>query len=386
MVHKYLEQTDRFSIRKASASRLDFIDIARSVAVILAIFAHAMHFHDWPQNLDGPSTILRFTMRTATPLFLLMFGLMLELVYVRKADKTGLKSVTKRLIVRSGQCYLGYALTVLAGFISGYDNLEETILTLLFLKNSSLADILGFYCIVLLVAIPVIWLRLKFGLWILIVFLVLIWIGDIYLKQYTWKDFGMINGWVGILLGTGTYPFGPSVWHGFTFVLVGMVIANSLSTWREHNLQSFYKVSISFAIIALAVILHLVNTASLAEVFENFHRYTAYRAHNHYGYYAIGSFTGIVTLILLSKLYPLGQKLPSSASKLLVLGRSSLLSFSLGNIFLNLIPASKAELFAPFAIQLGIILVSIIFVQLTIMERLLNNDQSQVKQQVTQTK
>jgi len=354
-----------------AASRLDFIDIARSFAIILAIFSHAlMYFHDWPEDLDGPSMLLRFIMRTATPLFFLMFGLMLELVYVRKASKSGLKAITRRLITRSGQCYLGYSLTVLAGFIGGYNNFDETILTLIFLKNSSLADILGFYSIALLFAIPIIWLRLRLGRWLPVVLLALIWIGDYFLKQYTWMNFGTINEWAGMLLGTGTFRVGPSVWHGYTFVLIGMLIATSLSNWRDQGLQSFYKVSCVLSVIALGVIFFILNDATLPAVLDLYITYTAYRAHNHFGYYAIGSFSGIIILILIAILFPLNKAVPSATKKILVLGRSSLLSFSLGNIFLNLIPASQSEVFAPFAILLGVLLIGIIVVQLTIMERL----------------
>ena len=87
--------------------RLNFIDVARTLAIILALFSHAMiDFEGW-KLLGSIAAPIRLLTRSATPLFIFMFGMMLELVYLKKLEQQGLSPVAKRLAVRSLQCYIG---------------------------------------------------------------------------------------------------------------------------------------------------------------------------------------------------------------------------------------------------------------------------------------
>ncbi len=45
--------------------------------------------------------------RACTPTFFLLFGVMLEWVYVRQREREGAPAMARRLLRRSGQCYLG---------------------------------------------------------------------------------------------------------------------------------------------------------------------------------------------------------------------------------------------------------------------------------------
>ena len=144
-------------------TRLNFIDVARSYAIMLALFSHAMFVFGGFSALGEDALKIKLFTRTATPLFVFMFGMMLELVYARKARENGLSSVVRRLILRSAQCYLGYQLTVVAGMISDNISLSEGTNALLFLDNAMFGNILRLYSVVLLLAIPIIWIRYRTG-------------------------------------------------------------------------------------------------------------------------------------------------------------------------------------------------------------------------------
>ena len=101
--------------------RMVFIDVARSAAILAALAAHAVAvFAVWP---SVPPGLLKATgnalFYTATPTFFLLFGVMLELVYVRRRQRDGALPVAGRLAARAWQCWLGLVLGMLCAWSSG---------------------------------------------------------------------------------------------------------------------------------------------------------------------------------------------------------------------------------------------------------------------------
>jgi hypothetical protein len=172
--------------------------------------------------------------------------------------------------------------------------------------------------------------------------LAVIWAGDIFLDRYTGISFGKFDALIGIFLGTGTFLDGPSVWHGMTFVFSGMLVAASLHNWNEAGLKRFYYTLFTLAAVSLIVIAYLATDVSLTGIARRFASYS-YRAHNHIGYYAVGLLACAITLFVLSQIIPLYSKMPEWTRVPLAFSRSSLLSYSLGNIILNLIPAAAVS-------------------------------------------
>lgn len=319
--------------------RLQFIDVARALAIALAMLAHGMiTFGGWDQLGERAPYVQLFT-RTATPLFIFMFGMMLEIVYVRRMSRSGLQPVSRRLLVRSMQCYVGFIATAAAGWIGGNLSGTEFLSTFIFLEDAQFGNILRFYSVALLLAIPFLWARKRLGAWVLVATIAGIWAGDLLLQPYKGVSFGFYDHWISIGLGTGAIWGGPSVWHGTTFMLAGMLLASALTEWRERGLKKFYKTAALFSLAPLSVIGWLVAESSLTHVAGNFASVGVYRAANHIGYYAIGTFACIVILVALAHLIPLKRKLPDWTHSFLVLGYSSLLSYTLGNIILNLVPS-----------------------------------------------
>jgi len=345
-------------------TRLNFIDVARSYAIMLALFSHAMFVFGGFAALGEDALKIKLFTRTATPLFVFMFGMMLELVYARKARENGLSSVVRRLILRSAQCYLGYQLTVVAGMISDNISLSEGTKALLFLNNAMFGNILRLYSVVLLLAIPIIWIRYRTGTVSLAIMLAVIWTGDLFLEQYAGVSLGRFDTMIGIFLGTGSSLDGPSIWHGMTFVFAGMLVAASLHNWNEYGLKRFYYTLLALAIVSSIVIASLAADVSLTGVLRRFANYS-YRAHNHIGYYAVGLLTSAITLFILSQIVPLYGNMPRWTRIPLAFSTSSLLSYSIGNIILSVLPittvadsVSRAILFSVLVILVTMLIVN----------------------------
>jgi OpgC protein len=95
---------------RLNLSRLHFIDFARTFAVILALLAHSLSNTKVLDRMGADSLYIKQFTRTATPIFVFMFGFMIEFVYATRARASGVTSIQRRLRVRSFQCYFGYCL------------------------------------------------------------------------------------------------------------------------------------------------------------------------------------------------------------------------------------------------------------------------------------
>jgi uncharacterized membrane protein len=79
------------------SGRYTFVDVHRSLAILLAICAHAIN--DWEIAAGLANTelaLVRTITRAANPSFIFMFGMMLELVYARKIKRYGMRAVAPR--------------------------------------------------------------------------------------------------------------------------------------------------------------------------------------------------------------------------------------------------------------------------------------------------
>ena len=314
--------------------RLLFIDVARSLAIVLALTAHAMSAVQGYSLLE-PSTKLwtKMLTRTATPLFVFMFGMMLELVYHRRWHEQGPVATSRRLWFRSVQCYAGYLATVLAGFLVGTRGATETLKAAVFLATPSFGFTLRFYFFALILAIPVLAMRARLGRGAMVAVLALIWASYPVLARIQVASSEFLPVPFGMLLGTVTNPVGPSVLQGFTFVLAGMLSASALASWRAQGLARFRRQISSMMLIAMVPLVYLCFQTSLPQIVEAFTG-IVWRRQNHIGYYCVGLISSGLLLIGLSVLFPADREAPARADLSLAFGRSSLLAFTSGNVIL----------------------------------------------------
>lgn len=319
-----------------SSQRLDFIDFARTYAVLLAILAHALATTTVFETLGKDSFYIQIFTRTATPMFVFMFGFMIEFVYARKARVFGLRTVRGRLFTRGWQCYVAYVLTSLSAVIGGYKTFSEFLLSLVFFDDSRFGNILRVYAVILCFAPLIINFRIKYGLKFLVGALLVVMLSFVFLPELKTTDFHPFNRPLNIFFGIGPIIGGPSVWHSLLFVFAGMLTASSITDSKvaeTATLHRFLKHSILLVLGLLASWFFVSNDGVIEALvkFANFY----YRGINSPEYFIIGVIVSVITLNLFCFLIG-NRQLPRPIRVLLPLGLASLTTYTAGNILLNL--------------------------------------------------
>jgi hypothetical protein len=314
------------------SKRVYFVDFARSYAICLALLDHSMNdFHIWENYSFEQYAILRLFTTSATPTFLFLFGMMLELVYFPRLQNNGLEAIKPALFKRSFQCYLGFVLTSIAGVLGGYLTYKRAFATFFFAANNHFGNILKLYAILILLAIPLLLIRKKYGLKAVLI------IGISYWFLYPiFSQISIMNGNISIFLssifGIGNGG-GPSVFNSIIIVGLGMLSSSFIDRNKKYNFLSRNLVVLILLIISVSLVINQVGMNNFSEnYFDN-----TYRNQNHPAYYLVSMSLALLTILVISILIPVGIKLKDWTKYLLVFGRNSLSAFTVANILLNLI-------------------------------------------------
>ncbi|MFO8100165.1 MAG: OpgC domain-containing protein [Salinibacter sp.] len=311
----------------SSSRRFIFIDVLRSLAIALALLAHALNDFDVPGRLSEAEYVaLRGLTRAAAPTFIFLFGMMLELVYARRARSNGLATVVPHLLWRSLQCYAGYLATVCAGVLFGLFGWTHALQAAVFIFGAHHGNILKYYTVALVVAVPLLAARQRLGLKRTLALCVGIWLLSPLLNGIAALPVGRFGGLLSLL--TQMLPY------SLTFIGAGMWVGNSLR--RGASLSRSVHTHAGLVLIACAsvggVLIWMMGPQT---VLFSYLDYYAFRNSYHVGYYAIGLLQATGLCLLFFHLFPLHHSVLRPTSPLLAFGRSSLLSFTLGNIVLN---------------------------------------------------
>lgn len=314
------------------SKRVYFVDFARSYAICLALFDHSMNdFSIWENYSFNQYAILKLFTTSATPTFLFLFGMMLELIYFRRLSEKGLEAIKPGLFKRSFQCYLGFALTSVAGFIGGYLTLKRGFATLLFAANNHYGNILKLYAVMIILAIPLLFFRKRFGIWPTVLLALSYWV--LYpIYEHIDIQNGNIAIFMSAMIGVGKAG-GPSVMNSLTLVTIGMLSASFIDRERRYNFARKNLLLLATLVLGILIVLYIV---PWNEFVENYFTNT-YRRQNHPIYYLVSMSLAVITVLVFSVLVPIGIQLKDWTKHLLVFGRNSLSAFTLGNIILNLI-------------------------------------------------
>jgi hypothetical protein len=343
-----------------SQPRLHFIDFARTWAVALALLSHSLEATGVIDRLGEDSVFVKQITRTATPMFVFMFGFMIEFVYATRARASGVESIERRLRVRSFQCYFGYCLTSLCSLLGGYTSPYKFAASLVFFGNSRFGNILRVYAVIMLFTPLLVRLRLRYGVRFVVWSLAGVLATFPLILALKAVDFGPLDNPLNVLLGVGPARGGPSVWHSLAFVLSGMLLASSLTAGAatlRSAFSRFYLVAAGVVAACAAAWVPLVQDAP-SDAWVKFADFT-YRGNNMPGYYLIGIVTSVGSITLFSLL--IGTRAPSRPVQLfLPLGLSSLLSYTTGNVLLNLTSSAAARV-EP-ALYIGLLFVAVLLV------------------------
>ncbi|HYG19114.1 MAG TPA: OpgC domain-containing protein [Ohtaekwangia sp.] len=312
------------------SKRIYFVDFARSFAIMLALTDHSMNdFGMVPANIP----LLKLITSSATPTFLLLFGMMLEIIYLGRLRKFGIRKTAYGLINRSFQCYIGYFLTVVAGVIGGLQDVKAGLGAALFVGNCHFGNILKLYTVMLLVAIPLLWFRSKYGIWKTLLLGLSPWLIYPFLQMIPPFQ-PNLEIFTSYMFGFGDQG-GPSVLYSLTLVTAGMLAASFISF--DEKLKFYFSTLGILAVLVTVVV--IVFMLIPAPVLTHNHLRNIYRDENNPLYYLFSTTLGLTVAFLSAVLIPIGARISGATHTFMAFGRSSLTAFTAGNIILNLIAA-----------------------------------------------
>ncbi len=318
-------------------NRLGFIDLARGMALFFSISSHMFSGANLWADLGLPGKIYLALTRFTTPEFIAISGMMLEIVYYRTVIKKGFGAAQKRLIVRSIQCYGFYAASVFFELFANKFRVEEGLRSLIFLGPSYYSEILKYYTFLLLLFIPLLWLRHKWGWKIAAIPGIAAWglvpfITNLPWDQYPGEFHTLSAYWVGRPVNLSNF----SILHSLIFVSIGLIIANLMKTPDgKFDTARYIRTALYLAGICAAISASLLIWYSPQQLFNGYTGY--FRLHHHPGYYFI-SLTGGLLLMSIAPWFLRQPWLKPFILWFEALGKDSLYCFLVGNSLAALWP------------------------------------------------
>lgn len=341
---------ERFWVMVSAARpiRIIGLDICRSAAILTAMLSHAFAEADVYGHYASDNIaiiLLRLAMQVAPPVFIILFGSMLEIVYRPRIEAGHGRDVTARLLTRALQCYLLYLVSLLAMLAVGLNTIGYTLRCALMMGITPYTDILKFYALALAFAPALLFLRIKFGLPVLIVASLAVHFAYPLISHIIVPGTSEVayyaNPVIGFLIGGDQADVGgPSVLHAMSFVIWGMVIGRIVGTFTQENATRKQLLN------ALgALILMLVASAVTLELSWNLRAPLdtalhladmSIRNHNQPIYFAFGLTGALLAIFLCLVLYDANSL--RFGQSLTFAGKTSLFTFSFGNVILYLAP------------------------------------------------
>jgi hypothetical protein len=313
------------------SNRVIFIDITRSFAIMLALIDHGMNDFDvWNHYSKTNYLLIKSITSTATPTFLIMFGIMLEIVYRKKLIKNNFQEMALGSLHRSLKCYIGGTLVSIAGVIGGVISLKRAFAASLFVTNNHFGGILFLYCLLILISIPLVVIRHYKGFKYILLINVVVWVLYYLLRMYEFSS-PQLSYFTSLIFGVGGAR-GPSVLQSISFCSLGMILAQGLDTKKGFQFYRFTFISIIVVVVSIVAIVLIKSESNyIVNYITNVYRYE-----NNPLYYLIGSLCAMMWLLLFSVLFPRQAVLGRYLGWFTVLSRRSLEAFTLGSILLNL--------------------------------------------------
>ena len=328
--------------RKTGSARIEFLDISRGFAILLAISIHIFLWTDALDILGGFKLAILSITRTGTPTFIILTGIMVELVYLRIAQSTNLRTAAARLVGRSLMCYLGGLGSMIILEIRYGTTLRELLDYVLMRKTFGYSSILQVYIFILLLIIPILWLRMKTGPYLAPFSLIGLWVFTPIFDHLTWP--AETSNWSAVLSILTGHPHGLSsfsAFHLLSLLGVGMILGRLLQNGFPGNHYRLFSRTIAWMIIALGVV--IIGFGFKIGFLNFLSGYTgSYRVEHHPGYYLAGTF-GSLVFIQIFFLARSSRLVNWIKQPFLILGRDSLWAFAVGNSIIFLWPIIRID-------------------------------------------
>jgi len=304
------------------------IDTARGLALLLAMLSHCFIQFDVWSHVDDT---LRLLTRAATPTFLVLFGITLELVYVRKWRQGDPKRTISTLVARAVTCYVVFGLVTLAALLTGKLSFVSSAKAMLYLDNGRFGVILKLYALLFAVIPLVLSAYMRRGPATLAAIAATGWLVKFGLDSLDrFPDSFPLT----VLFGTGT-GYGPALWPSLTLVVFGIMLGRIRVGKSPRRI-------ITLIVAASAAVLVLGATDLGIDALSRGITSGHLRADNHPYYFAYGGLAALAIVATLDVVRnsPLGRVIPSFVS---TIGRKSLFAYGFGNILINLLPTYKGS-------------------------------------------
>jgi hypothetical protein len=344
------------TVNKVS-NRLTFIDVSRAAAILFAVGDHALRHFGMMELIQGTAKYpVALLFRSATPMFYLLFGMMIELVYLRYLSRGGWAALTAKALQRSVQCYACFVLVNVVGIVVRQEGTDTLVAPLTFASDGvGAVGVLRFYALAFLLLPGIVALRAWFGRLVYPALFVAFWAVILIIiapQQSPVPCADAACGRIAFLYG-GAIGSAYSLIHGLTIIFLGGTLAASFSKDGLGVSRSRFLGTVTAigAVLASAVLFFIV-TDGVAALVTGF-RTNEFRYSHHYVYYGLSTATA---LVLLTLFFFAQQRL--DLSRVSLLGRRSLFSFTLGGALLNVFAAfHNPILLVPFS-ALWLVLVS----------------------------
>jgi uncharacterized membrane protein len=326
-----------------SRNRLDFIDLARSVAILLAMTSHIfIHTDVWVDCMSKSTyLVLRSITRTATPSFIILFGVMIELVYYKKIrDGGAFSSVSKRLVSRAFVCYFGVVFLESVALTAGKIDTDVFVEAITFSSPGGFAVILKFYSFAMLIAPLLICIRHRGGIYALVVPVALAWLLSPLIHE-AFRGSADVHHLYSYLFGIGN-KIGPTVDKGLTFIVYGMVLGRVIARYFDNSLQAKHLfLPAMMLLLAVGIVVHSIVEIGAFGFFSGItgHKLPAelhFRKANMAEYYAYGIVTTSAILVLC--ILATSRLTRISHPMILAYGANSLFAYTFGNAVINALP------------------------------------------------
>ena len=315
--------------------RIIGIDLARSFAILLAMASHVWVVTGLGQYLEGPLMLaFRMAMALSTPTFIILFGSMLQLVYQPRFTAGKGAKITLRLWSRAVQCWLLYAVSVVFLYLFWPDySLLFSISTALGLGVTPFTDILKFYAFALALAPLLLWANARFGLWPLFALAVLVHLAHPVLRAIPGPEAldlpKEIDRLAMFFFGIGQASLGgPSVLHGLTLVVFGMIYGKWLRSRARRPWRLFFGLLISAGALLIGAL--ALDIQSLRDLGNMVLRMDSAPLYFTAGLFAACALT-TAAVLLTTPPAPLARW---NWDGLTFFGRTSMFTFSVGNMLL----------------------------------------------------
>lgn len=310
--------------------RLSFIDSSRGLAVVLAMLSHAFIQFAPEVEFSGWFVAMRsLVTRTATPTFLVLFGIMMELAYFRKSREGGHISIPRnRMFQRMLTCYLLYVAVTLAAVVTQKLTLAQGGLAISFQGTGRFVEILKLYVFMFLIVAITYPIGSRRGAVFYLGLAGAGWAGKLVLDMVGVEHKILLQ----FLLGYGDGG-GPSVLPGLTLVGFGLLVGESI-TGRRSVLWPAAGLGLALMMLWYGVAEVGVKGLVWQLIFE-------LRLLNHPYYYAFGIVVAMLSLGLFRWVnHSVGAQTDLSGQRLSFagIGQDTLFYFGFGNIALNIVP------------------------------------------------